>query len=98
MVFSLPIAVCGVFVAIVAVGIAPMFWQWQNKYLDTFISFGAGVLLSAAFIHMLPNSAMVLQEKAGLCLLAGFFLIFCVENYVLGHHSAEAHLHHIGYP
>jgi zinc and cadmium transporter len=98
MFFTTPIAVAVVFFSILIVGTVPMFWEWKNRYLDTFISFGAGVLLSAAFVHMLPSTAIGLQERAGIFLLAGFIIIFVVEHYFLPHHSAAEHSHHIGYP
>ena len=56
---------------------------------DGMLSFSAGVMLGAAFFHMLPEAA----ELAGLAaipwVLVGFLFLFLLERYVLVHVCAE---------
>ena len=70
---------------------------------DGMLSFSAGVMLGAAFFHMLPEAV----EGAGMgaipWVLVGFLFLFLVERYVLVHVCAEPgaapaalHLHAAG--
>jgi zinc and cadmium transporter len=56
---------------------------------DTLLSFSAGVMLGAAFFHMLPEAA----EQAGLAaipfVLVGFLFLYLLERFVLVHVCAE---------
>jgi zinc and cadmium transporter len=56
---------------------------------DALLSFSAGVMLGAAFFHMLPEAT----EQAGLVaipwILVGFLALFLLERYVLVHVCAE---------
>src|SRR5512133_876512 len=56
---------------------------------DALLSFSAGVMLGAAFFHMLPEAA----EGAGLSaipfVLVGFLFLFLLERFVLIHVCAE---------
>ncbi|GAF82690.1 unnamed protein product, partial [marine sediment metagenome] len=53
-------------------GVAPLVRTWSREKLTLLVSAGAGVLLGAAFVHMLPLSAESLGHAAGLPILAGF--------------------------
>ncbi len=56
---------------------------------DALLSFSAGVMLGAAFFHMLPEAV----EGAGLSalpfVLVGFLTLFLLERFVLVHVCAE---------
>jgi zinc and cadmium transporter len=64
------------------------------------MSFSGGVLLGAAFFHMIPECAVLLDGMLGWPLLAGFLVIFSMERFILVHpdpeHAEEhGHAHHI---
>lgn len=64
-------------------GAAPLLRTWSREKLTLLVSFGAGVLLGAAFVHMLPPIAESLGSAAGLPILAGFLGIFVLERFFL---------------
>lgn len=64
-------------------GAAPLVRTWSREKLTLLVSFGAGVLLGAAFVHMLPLIAESLGRAAGLPILAGFLGIFMLERFFL---------------
>jgi zinc and cadmium transporter len=61
----------------------------SRRRSDGMLSFSAGVMLGAAFFHMLPEAV----EQAGLgaipWVLVGFLFLFLLERYVLVHVCAE---------
>lgn len=79
-------AVCAV---ILTAGCVPLFLRWRSHHFDVFLSFGAGVLLSAAFIHMFPLAVQNMGEHAGLFVIAGFLVIFIVEKFTMAHACGE---------
>jgi len=64
-------------------GAAPLVRTWSREKLTLLVSFGAGVLLGAAFVHMLPVATEGLGHRAGLPILAGFLAIFVLERFFL---------------
>ncbi len=57
---------------------------------DHLLSFSAGVMLGAAFFHMLPEAVEGAGAKATLPFVAvGFMVLFVVERFVLVHACAE---------
>ncbi len=57
---------------------------------DHLLSFSAGVMLGAAFFHMLPESVEGAGAKAALPFVAvGFLVLFLLERFVLVHACAE---------
>lgn len=80
--------VIGLYLALIAAislagGVAPLLRTWSRQHLTLLVSFGAGVLLGAAFIHMLPLSAESLGRAVGLPILAGFLAIVILERFFL---------------
>jgi zinc and cadmium transporter len=64
-------------------GAAPLLWSWSRGKLTLLVSAGAGVLLGAALIHMLPLTTESLGRSAGLPILAGFLAIFVLEQFFM---------------
>jgi zinc and cadmium transporter len=64
-------------------GVAPLVRTWSRERLTLLVSAGAGVLLGAAFVHMLPLTTESLGRNAGLPILAGFLAIFVLEQFFL---------------
>jgi zinc and cadmium transporter len=56
---------------------------------DGMLSFSAGVMLGAAFFHMLPEAAQGAGLGAIPWVLVGFLFLFLLERYVLVHVCAE---------
>ncbi len=79
------IAVYLVLVAAVSVagGAVPLVRTWSRGKLTLLVSAGAGVLLGAAFVHMLPPTVEGLGHLAGLPILLGFLALFVLEQFFL---------------
>src|SRR5512147_3222054 len=56
---------------------------------DTFLSFSAGVMLGAGFIHMLPEAVEGAGFRTIPFVLVGFLVLFLLERFVLVHVCAE---------
>jgi len=71
----------------------------DSRYLRLFISFGAGVLLGAAFLHLIPDAIETLGKSMGFWLLGGFLFLFFLEMFTFSHPCEEDHCdyHKIGW-
>jgi zinc and cadmium transporter len=80
-------AIAGYLALIAAVslagGMAPLVRTWSRGNLTLLVSAGAGVLLGAAFVHMLPLTFEGLGHLAGLPILLGFLALFVLEQFFL---------------
>jgi zinc and cadmium transporter len=61
----------------------------SHRRSDGMLSFSAGVMLGAAFFHMLPEAAELAGLRAIPWVLVGFLFLFLLERYVLVHVCAE---------
>jgi zinc and cadmium transporter len=61
----------------------------SHRRSDGMLSFAAGVMLGAAFFHMLPEAAELAGLRAIPWVLVGFLFLFLLERYVLVHVCAE---------
>jgi zinc and cadmium transporter len=86
-------------IVILAVGAVPLTWRLQGQIFDALLSFGAGVLLSAAFLHMMPTAIEALGESTGLFLLLGYLLMLVLEKFTMAHPCGEEACpnHRLGY-
>ncbi|MFQ6096816.1 MAG: ZIP family metal transporter [Armatimonadota bacterium] len=66
-------------------GLAPLKRDWRAQQLRLVVSFAAGVLLGAAFLHMLPEATRTIGAGAGGVVLLGFLALFTVEKFVMLH-------------
>ncbi len=71
----------------------------DSRYLRLFISLGAGVLLGAAFLHLIPDAITALGKTMGFWLLGGFLSLFFLEMFTFSHPCEEDHCdyHKIGW-
>ncbi len=79
-------------------GILPLFIApHRDKLLKLAVSFGAGLLLGMAFLHMVPEAAE-LNESFGFWFLAGFVVLLVLERFVMVHACEEhgCHYHTVG--
>lgn len=73
-------------------GSIPVIRKWKEDHLHSFISFSAGVLLSTAFIHILPDAIHGSDPfLIGLCILASFLFLFILEKFIMLHPCEESH-------
>lgn len=71
----------------VAGGALPLVGRVRRS--DVFLSFSAGVMLGAAFFHMLPEAVDDAGRRALPFVLVGFLLLYLLERLVLVHVCAE---------
>lgn len=74
---------------ILLIGALPLTWRMQGTVYDAFLSFGAGVLLSAAFLHMMPAAIPVLGPSTGVFVLGGYLLMTILERFTMAHPCGE---------
>ena len=73
-------------------GAIPLLSHWKDDHLHGFVSFSAGVLISIAFVYMLPETMEHLDaNKAGLYILGSFLLLFILEKFIMLHPCEESH-------
>lgn len=72
-----------------AAGLLPLAFSWTHRQAHRWISFGAGVLLGAAFLHMIPEAFEVIGPRNFGWILAGFLLLYLVEQATFGHGHGE---------
>ena len=60
--------------------------NWHREYLKYFLAFGAGFMLAASFLEMVPRSMELLPNSPGL-ILTGYLLVHLFE------HSFAPHFH-----
>lgn len=77
------------FLVILFTGALPLTWKLQGDLFDVFLSFGAGALLSAAFLHMIPSSIPALGPLTGVFLLIGYLLMVLIERFTMAHPCGE---------
>jgi len=77
------------FLVILFSGAIPLTWKLEGKFFDLFLSFGAGALLSAAFLHMIPSAIPALGPATGFFLLVGYLLMTVIERFTMAHPCGE---------
>lgn len=79
--------------AIVAVGFAagvlPFVFRWTHRTAHRWIAFGAGTILGAAFLHMLPDAIELAGPGSLSMALLGFVMLFLIEQFSLKHPHEE---------
>jgi len=66
--------------------------HWNEIFLKYFIAVGAGFMLAAVFLRMIPES-MRLSEKAPFLILAGYFLVHFFAHTVAPHFHFGEEVH-----
>src|SRR6201999_2620200 len=54
--------------------------HWEKRYLRYFVALGAGFMLSAALLEMIPESFHLAYRWTPLLVLAGYCLIHLLEH------------------
>ncbi|MBI2817387.1 MAG: ZIP family metal transporter [Acidobacteria bacterium] len=68
-------------------GLVVVRWRARPEYLKYFVALGAGFMLAASLLEMLPESHKRIGSQAGLWLLVGYLLMHFFE------HTLSAHFH-----
>lgn len=76
-----------ILVAALAGGALPLLGNVRRS--DAFLSFSAGVMLGAAFLHMLPEAVEGAGARAVPFVLVGFLALYLLERFVLIHVCGE---------
>ncbi len=64
-----------------------------HSFLSLMIAFASGTLLSAAFIHMIPETIEEIGAIAVSFVLAGLLLFFFMEKFIHWHHCSKEECH-----
>jgi zinc transporter ZupT len=68
--------------------------DWEKRYLRYFVALGAGFMMAAAFLEMLPESFRLSLEWAPVLVLAGYCAIHLLEHTITPHfHFGEEDCH-----
>lgn len=67
--------------------------ELSRQTIDRLMGFGSGVLISAAFLHLIPGAIERAPLTAGWAMLASLLLFIAIEQFV--HARAEHHHHHV---
>lgn len=94
----LALAALAVMVLTLVGGLLPLVRDWDRRTIRLLLAFGTGVLLGAAFLHMIPEATEELGGAVGLPVLGGFLLIYVLERFVMMHPCEEetCAFHHMG--
>ena len=75
--------------------------DWPRRYLTSFLALGAGFMLAASLLEMVPESIRLGGDSALVSVLIGYFLVHFFEHTVAHHfhfgeetHAAEMHVRH----
>ncbi len=73
--------------------------QKLQSFLILFVAFASGSLLSAAFLHMLPEAYHEIGTEASVMVFLGIILFFFVEKFIHWHHCGKekCDIHPVGY-
>jgi zinc and cadmium transporter len=68
--------------------------EWSRQYLRSFLALGAGFMLAAAILEILPESVRMAGSRAYVLVLAGYFLVHFFEHNLAPHFhfGEETHL------
>ncbi len=82
------------FIVTFLAGSIPLWLKALNdKQMHLLLAFSGSFLLSITFLHLLPETFTELGGKAGLLLLAGFFLQLILQRFTHGLEHGHVHTH-----
>ncbi|MFH1402673.1 MAG: ZIP family metal transporter [Candidatus Altiarchaeota archaeon] len=64
-----------------------------HEFMIVFVAFASGTMLSASFLHLIPESIHEMGEEAMMFVLAGILLFFFIEKYIHWHHCGKEECH-----
>lgn len=87
------------FVITFAGGSFPL-WKrsWKDAWMKYLLGFSGAFLLGITLLHLVPENIEHYGRKAGVLILAGFFLQQVIQKYTHGVEHGHIHTHHDGAP
>ncbi|MBW3672149.1 MAG: ZIP family metal transporter, partial [Acidobacteria bacterium] len=88
-----------IIVAGLIAGVIPLFFTWSHFRAHQWIAIGAGMILGAAFLHMIPEALEIAGPRSLPAMLLGFLTLYLIEQIALNHHphdEKEGAFHEIG--
>jgi zinc transporter ZupT len=67
---------------------------WEKRYLRYFVALGAGFMMAAAFLEMLPESFRLSMQWAPVMVLTGYCAIHLLEHTITPHFHFGEETHH----
>jgi len=68
--------------------------RWERRYLQYFLALGAGFLLGAVFLEMIPESVRLAGVGSLYYVLAGYLLVHLAEHTLSAHFHFGEEVHH----
>lgn len=68
--------------------------HWEQRYLRYFVALGAGFMMGAAMLEMLPESFHLSPQWAPLLVLGGFCIVHVLEHTITPHFHFGEEVHH----
>lgn len=68
--------------------------NWEKRYLRYFVALGAGFMISAAFLEMVPESFKLSIQWSPVLVLAGYCTIHLLEHTITPHFHFGEETHH----
>lgn len=68
--------------------------QWEQRYLRYFVALGAGFMMGAAMLEMLPESFALTPKWAPVLVLGGFCIVHVLEHTITPHFHFGEEVHH----
>lgn len=78
-----------IIVAGFAAGLVPLFFTWSHFRAHQWIAVGAGMILGAAFLHMIPEAFEMVGARSLPAILLGFLTLYLIEQFALDHHPHD---------
>lgn len=78
-----------IIVAGLIAGLIPLLFTWSHFRAHQWISVGAGMILGAAFLHMIPEAFEMVGPRSLPAILLGFLTLYLVEQLALNHHPHD---------
>jgi zinc and cadmium transporter len=77
-------------------GLFILYRQWSRQYLKYFLALGAGFMLAAAILEILPESVALAGNRAYFLALVGYFIVHFFEHTLAPHFhfGEETHVEH----
>ncbi|MDH4226947.1 MAG: ZIP family metal transporter [Deltaproteobacteria bacterium] len=75
--------------------------KWVEKRSHHFLSFAAGVVLTTAFLHMMPEAIELAEVKGALAVVLFTIIGFYIVEHMIAIHTCqegECHVHSMGVP
>ncbi len=82
------------FIPVLLAGVTVFFIKLTESHLKLLLAFSAAYLLALSFLHLLPEIfSTIPSPRAGLWVLAGFFIQVLLEFFSSGIEHGHAHIH-----